>query len=165
MSSRWKFAEDVTVADLEAHPVWEFVMQEDRVPDTAVRPVTRIPVKGLSCRLVGTRIRLHNGTVRWALLGNISLRNPRATLHFLCVTVEENGQWFDLAPYHDTDFERRGPSALAAFLHLTTQEVFPIEYDISAVARGLPSVVRGSIPETVAERLTRDELLELCLKG
>ncbi len=163
MTADWRLAENLTPADVQEHPVWEFVTDVPDAPDTAVRPVDELPVQNLSGRLVGIRIRLRNGSWHWAILSNVSLRNPRATKHFLCIVIEKNGRWFELARYHDVDFERRSPTQLAKFLDLPLADVFPMEYDISDFADGEPSVIKGTVPETPEERLTDDQLIELSL--
>jgi len=161
---KWILYERLTLNDVADHPVWEYVNDEAKAPETAVRPVEQLPVKHLAGRFVGTRVRLHNGSYQWAMLSNISLGNLRLTKHFLCVGIEKDGRWFELARYHDVDFERRSPTELAKFLGLLVSEVFPIEYDISQFAIGLPAILRGTIPETPEERLSKDELLKLALE-
>jgi len=163
MAAKWRLAEKLTREDVQKHPVWEFIADEAHAPDSTVRPVDELPVDDLSGKLVGTTIKLQNGSKHWAILGNISLRNPRATKHFLTVSIEKDGRWFELARYHDADFEKRSPAQLANFLALPITEVFPMEYDLSKVVEGKHSVVKGSIPETPDERLTEDQLIELAL--
>lgn len=159
----WVLVDNLTVELLRAHPVWEYVNQEESVPDTAVRPVNELPVDDLGNRLVGAQITLNNGSVRWATLGNISLAAPRATQHFLCVSIEGSGTWFHLARYFDVDFEHRGPAALAQFLGFPVSDVFPMRYDISALVLGGSSVAKGEIQEEPQERLSLDQIIELAL--
>ena len=161
----WKLAEDLTLSDLQAYPVWEFVSDENEAPDTAVRAVVQLPVTDLAQRLVGVKIILSNGTERWAILGNVSLRNRRATEHFLCVSVEKHGHWFHLARYHDVDFAERGPAALAQFLGLPVGEIFPLSYDIGHVAVGDPAVLRANVTEIPPVQLTDDEIIQLSLEA
>ena len=161
--SEWVLAEELTLRDVQEHPVWEFISDEGVSPDTAVRPVPNHPVRDLKGRLLGTQVRLRNGTYHWAILSNISLDSLRETRHFLCVSIEKNGRWFHLARYHDVDYEERGPAGLAGFLGLSISEILPIEYDISALAVGDPSVLKGTIPREPEERLSLDELVRMCL--
>lgn len=126
-----------------------------------MEPVSRLPVDSLSNRIVGTRAVLRSGREVWATLGNVSLWNVRQTRQFLTVSVELGHRWFHLVRYFDAARDRYGPAGLAAFLGLAVEEVFPISYDISAVARGLPEVVRGKIPAEPEERLSEDELMRL----
>jgi len=92
--------ESLQVPDLIESPVWEFI-NDDRLGETAVRPVKQLPAENLSCRLVGDHVRLANGTQAWALIGNVDVGNARSTEHFLTLSVERGGQWFTLARYHD----------------------------------------------------------------
>jgi hypothetical protein len=89
----------------------------------------------------------------------------RRTRQFLALTVfgGESQGGFTLARYFDVDYERRGPAALAGFLGLRVEEVFPVAYDIGAVAVGLAEVIRGSIPSEPAEKLTEEELTALAV--
>jgi len=161
MGDMVKRTEELDPADLAEHPVWEYVSPDD----TIVRPVLDIPVESLRSRIVGTRLRLANGQDIWAILSNVHLRSLRKNEHFLAVWVEREGQWCELARYHDADHNRRGPERLADFLGLTVAEVFPLTYDISAVACGLREAVRGVIAAEPKERLTEDELIALALES
>jgi len=96
------------------------------------------------------------------MLANVSLNNVRSTEQFLFVSVlRDDGSVFHLARYHDIDRESSGPSALADFLGLDVDQVFPISYDISEVAVGLPEVVRGEVPAEPREQLNDDERRKL----
>jgi len=163
MSTEWKLAEELTSADVSRHPVWEYVTDDSRAPETAVQPVSALPVDTLGGRLVGVSVKLHNGIQYWAICSNISLRNPAVTRHFMCVSLERNGQWFELARYHDPDFDKRSPERLAEFLELPVREVFPIEYDISNLATGEEAILRGTIPQLPEAKLDEDELIQLAL--
>lgn len=157
--------DEVTAVLLKKHPVWEFVPESVYRDETYVKPVDRLPVRTLRNRLVATRVTLANGESVLALLGNIDLRDPHPTEHFLTLSVfNDAGKRFHLARYHDADFKTRGPKQLAKFLGLTTSETFPISYDISSVARGSKSCSRGAILATPTSRLTRKQLIELALR-
>jgi hypothetical protein len=54
-----------------------------------------------------------------------------------------NSGWFHLARYFDPDWERRGPAALAAALHRSVSDAFPIRYDLTAVAMGVAVSLSG----------------------
>jgi len=112
-----KPAESLTGADFKAHPVWEF-LNDDEIGETMARPVEKIPVETLDNRIIGTPVRLANGLEVWGLFGNFDVKDPRATQHILALSIERSGEWFHLARYHDFDFTGRGPEALARFLGL-----------------------------------------------
>jgi hypothetical protein len=107
-----KTIESLHIADLEANPVWQFG-NNDASGEMLVRPVKGIPVESLDGRLVGTKIRLANGDEAWALVGNVDAQRPMHNEHFLTLSVEHDGKWFNLARYHDVDFANRGPVALS----------------------------------------------------
>jgi hypothetical protein len=110
-------------------------------------------------------VRTPSGRTITTCLGNVSLGNAAATEHFLTLTVfQGDGAQFHLARYHDTDYAERGPDALAAFLGWPVAEVFPLAYDLSAVAQGLPEVVRGAIHREPPRRLSKEELIALSLQ-
>ena len=152
----------LTAEDLARHPVWVFDGDAESAPggdETWVVPIRDLPVADLANRLVAASLRV-GGRPVLGLLGNVSLHDARMTREFLTLSVLHDGAWFHLARYHDADFDRRGPAQLAARFDLPVAEVFPIRYDISAAAVGVPEVVRGLILAEPAERLTDAERLD-----
>lgn len=159
MSKNTKPVELLEIGDLEANAVWEFVSGGE----TVVRPVRRLPVKSLTARLVGTQVRLSNGTAIWALIGNIDPNNPRLTEHFLTLSVLKSGKWFTLSRYHDFDYAEKGPESLASFFGLPVDEVFPISYDVSEQVSGDLAALSGTIPKEPKEKLTRSEIIAMAV--
>lgn len=150
------------VADFEAFPVWQFAgADEDGEP--MVRPVKRLPVTNTGGKIVGVRVRLANGDVAWAILGNINVGNGRATQQFLTLAVEHNGAWFHLARYFDIDYSTRGPNALASFLGLPLDEVFPVSYDLRPYVQGDAAILAGVVHKEPGERLSEAELMALAI--
>jgi hypothetical protein len=162
MSTQHKRVEDLSSADLTKFPVWEFLNQ-DQKGETAVRPVKAIPVRNLIGRLVGTQVRLANGSKVLALIGNVTVNNPRSTRHFLTISFFQPGKRFTLARYHDFDWNERGPSDLANFLGARVEDIFPISYDLSQFATGDPAALVGAIDAEPRERLTRAEIIALAI--
>src|SRR5216117_640796 len=121
MSNTLKPIEALTVSDLEAHPVWEYV-NNDELGESTVRPVKRMPVRNLTGKEVGTQVRLANGNTVWAIIGNVDNNSPRMTEQFLTISLERNGKWFTLSRYHDFDYSENGPEAVARFLGLDVDE-------------------------------------------
>jgi hypothetical protein len=128
-----------------------------------VRPVKRLPITSLIGRVVGSQVRLANGDHVWALIGNVDVGNSRLTQHFLSMSVFREGRSCPLARYFDPDYERHGPVALAEFLQLPVDDVFPISYDIRASAIGDPAALAGSIEKEPRERLTRAQVIALAV--
>jgi len=159
---RPKLVDELTLADLEAHPVWRFT-GADSPDETRVRPVRRLPVSKLDNALVAVPLELPSRASVWGLLGNIDATSAEKTSHFLSVSVLSGGRWFHLARYHDLDRDERGPEALAAFLGLTVPQVFPLAYDISNCCIGLADVVTGTVPVEPPVRLSRAELIALAV--
>lgn len=157
-----KTVDSLTVEDLSAHPVWQYV-SNDESDELSVRPVKRLPVSKLTGKLVGLEVALANGGKVWAVLGNVDADNPRLTQHMLTLSVERDGRWFHAARYHDFDHEQRGPVQLAAFLGLEVEAVFPIAYDLRPYAKGDPRALSGSIEREPAERLTRGEIIAMAV--
>ena len=155
-----KPVESLTVADFEAHPVWEY-LNDDEIGETMARPVEKLPVETLDDRIVGTQVRLANGSEVWGLFGNFDVKNPRATQHFMALSIERGGEWFHLARYQDIDFASRGPEALGRFLGLGVDDVFPITVDVRRYVRGDPKALTAIQLKEPRERLTREELMAL----
>lgn len=99
------------------------------------------------------------------MLSNIDLNDKTCTDHFLDLSVFVDGGWIHLARYHDVDVSNRGPAALAKSLGLSIAEVFPIEYDISKVAKGRADCVRGLIAAEPAVRLSEAALIKMAVRG
>lgn len=155
--------DSLTPKDFAKYPIWRFTGY-DTPDETYMSPVTRLPVKRLGGCIVGCPIRLANGTVLTGFLGNLDPADPRLTGHFLTLSVfRPDGARFHLARYHDHDLAEHGPTALAAFLDLPLDAVFPISYDVSTIVTGVPDSVRGTIIIEPRERLTRQELIRLSI--
>jgi hypothetical protein len=159
-----KPVESLTVADLKAHPVWGY-LNDDEIGETFVGPVKEIPVKSLDNSIVGTQVRLANGLQVWAIIGNVDVTNLRGTQHFLALSIERGGKWFFLARYHDHDFVVQGPEALARFLDLGVDDVFPISVDVRRYAQGNPAALAFNVSKEPRERLTDAELLAMSVRS
>ena len=155
-----KPAEALTVADFQAHPVWEF-LYDDEIGETMVRPVEKLPVESLDDNVIGAQVRLANGSRGWASFGNFDVKNPRATQHFLDISIERNGEWFHLARYFDGGFREGGPEALARSLGLHVDDVFPISVDVRRYVRGDPAALTPVVLKEPLEKLTQEELWKL----
>jgi hypothetical protein len=68
-----------------------------------------------------------------------------------------------MARYHDYDSRQRGPAALARFLGLRVNAVFPITYDIRKFSRGNDAALAGTIQKEPVERLTRAQVIGLAV--
>lgn len=157
-----KRIEDLDALDLQAHAVWQYA-NIDEAGETLVRPIKRLPVNRLAGKVVGTHVQLANGNVVWALLGNMDESNPRLTEHFLTLSILHEHRWFMLARYHDINYGESGPDALAQFLSLPVDEVFPIAYDIRAIVKGNADALVGIIPKQPREHLSRAEIIALAV--
>jgi hypothetical protein len=161
MNMQSKSITALTVADIAVQSVWEYTNSD--ADETSVRPVATVPVTTLTGRVVATEILLANGSRAWALIGNVDATNPRLTEHFLTLSVHKGGQWFALSRYHDFDYDEHGPAALAAFLGLEVDDVFPITFDLRGLVKGDSAALAGSIQKEPRERLTRSEIIALAV--
>jgi hypothetical protein len=150
------------VPDLEEHAVWESILDDD-ADEVSVFPVTQLPVSDLTGKVVGTRVRLANGNLVWATILNLDSKNARMNEHFVVLRIEKNGQWFWLSRYWDVEYSRNGPEALSRFLGLSTEEVFPISYDVRDYSEGDPTALVGSLPKEPRERLPKDEIIRMAV--
>jgi hypothetical protein len=149
----------LTIADFETCPVWEFTTN-----GRTVKPVASLPVRSLANRAVGTKVKLACGEVRWAILLNLSLEEPEYNVHLLTALLWDKGKWIELGRYFDVDYEDKNAEALAGHLGLPVSAVFPIEYDMSALATGPVSAVVGRIPAEVKEQLPFGQLVQFIIR-
>lgn len=157
-----KSFDQLEIPDFEKYPVWQIV-EDDKYVNLMLNPVKKLPVNNLESRIVGTRVTLADGTVTWAILSNISLSDKLKNTHFLNASINCNGSWFDLARYHDSDFQHRSGDVLALKLGKSIENIFPIVYDLSQVASGDQDVLRGKINYLVTEQLTMSELISMAV--
>lgn len=162
MTKEIKQVDELKVSDLEAHPVWQYIDHED-ADETCVCPIEEVPTSSLDGKIVGVQVKLANGQSFWALIGNIDAKNARLTENFVTISINNNDAWFTLARYHDFDYLDRGPEALADFLSLSVDEVFPIEYDVRKCARGDDAALAGRILREPLERLSRSEIIAIAV--
>jgi hypothetical protein len=105
--------------------------------------------------LWGTLITLSNGPRVWAMISNIDTASETLTEQFMTLSVENDGNWFHLARYHDFDYAQRGPEQLAQF---RVDDVFPITYDVRSHVLGDPKVLCGVIRKEHIRTLSAAEL-------
>jgi hypothetical protein len=165
MSEQTKSVEKLTFSDFERFPVWEFTNEDEgEFREMGVRPVKTTPVRDLQGCIVGTLVRLANGLLVPATVANVDSADARRTKHFLFLSIWRGRQWFHLARYFDLDTKERGPKALADFLDLPVDQVFPISYDISQFCIGEPAALVGTIEKEPLEKLTDAELIALAVR-
>jgi len=163
MALRAKPVSELTEANLRRNPVWEFDLGGEGAEgqdETWVRPVKRLPVRAMGNRCIGTPLRLANGTTVFGLLGNISLTHLRKTRQFILITFFVGNRKFFFS-HADYPILRTGAAALCKFLGLSENEVFPITYDLTGLAVGLPEVVRGTVEARPPEELDDGRRMEL----
>lgn len=152
----------LTEALLRKHPVWEFT-NDDEGNETQVRPVKKLPVTSGDGRVFGCEIRFADGTEAFAMIGNWSLKEKEPNEHFRTLTVFFKGKEHCRLRYHDFDFEKRGPTALARKIGKKPDEIFPISYDLSAVAKGAADCVGGVILAEPKAKLSRQAIIALAV--
>jgi hypothetical protein len=162
MIENLKHVDALQVADLQAHPVWQYANREGG-DETLVRPVRRGLVSNLAGKLVGTQVTFSCGQRTWALIGNVHPNNMRLTEHFITLSIERDGKWFTLSRYHDFDYAENGPEALSHFLDLPVDELFPIAYDINDCFKGGGAALSGCILREPRERLSRAEIIAMAV--
>ena len=149
------------VSDLEQNPIWEFIYEDS--DEVSVFPVCELPVSTLSGRLVGTRVRLGNGNLVWAMIMYLDANRPHKNQHYITLLIENGNQWFTLSRYWDEDYSRNGPEALAQFLGLSIYEVFPIDYDVRDYVVGDPAALVGTVSMEPKERLSEEEIIRMAI--
>jgi hypothetical protein len=157
-----KPANKLTPRDWETYPVWTFDLDNEGKPgrdETWMVPVKKLPatdIRNGGCRAKAT---LACGKPVTIVLRGVDL-NPEQSLKLIAqyrikpITKAERaerlkpkipkfrifvkGAWWDS--------QMNGLGDLTKALGLTIQEIFPIDYDISAFAVGVGFAVRGKIP-------------------
>jgi len=155
-------ADKLTVEDFRRHPIWKFTNTDD--DETAVQPIDSVPAFELGGCLIGTIFVLHNNISVPGMLSNIDLRNANKTRHLIGLKVFHSDRVFHLAHYSEVDYLERSPDRLAEFLNLSVDDIFPIAYDISHLAVGDMSILKGVYPKEPERRLTEDEIFRLALE-
>ncbi len=156
----------ITPTDLLRHPVWEFANDSEHANDdeTFLRPCHDLPIDDFGNRIVGTIATLANGDRVPIILQNVDLQSPFKTEHLVSITMfNKKGKAFPLARYHDIALDAYGPEQLAAFMRLSVDEIFPIEYDISELAIGDRDCVCRVVPLVPRRRLSRSEIIDLII--
>jgi hypothetical protein len=152
--------DQLTPKHFERHPVWQFSLEDEGDSDeTVVRPVSRLPVTHLDGRVVGLMVDFAGGQKVWTILGNVDCESATLNEHFLGSSFWLDDRWVPLARYHDPDRDAHGPSALAREFEVSVSDIFPISYDLRAVARGKAAALMGAITLEPRERLTREEVI------
>ncbi|HEX4141255.1 MAG TPA: hypothetical protein VHY09_12970 [Candidatus Methylacidiphilales bacterium] len=166
-----KPADKLTPSDWKKYPVWTFDLDNESAPgrdETWMVPAKKLPVSDLrncGCR---ANARLASGREIDAVLWNIRLQSdPKeeelwknfARLQIskgsspfvpkLQYSVWVRDRWWvsenDGGFMSLVDFKKRNASDMANALGETLDEIFPISYDISALASGPAAVVKGKI--------------------
>ena len=155
---------ELTVEDLRRFPVWESDLANEGQPgrdETWVKPVKRLPVKSMANRVVGTMLRLANGSTLFGLLGNVSLNHVRKTRQFIDVTFFHGKRAFYFSHADYPVIKKTGAAALSRFLSLQEEEIFPLTYDLTGIAVGLDEVVRGTVHARPPEELNEAQRMAL----
>ncbi len=162
-----KPVDQLTPSDLAKHPVWEYAHDEERIEgqdETWVRPVKQLPISDARNRVIGTTVRFAGGLEVAATLANLDAGRPEHTRQFLVLGVfGPHGEPFILARYFDAWYDTAGPDALAKFMGLALDDIFPIAYDVIGVVSGDARCTRGLITIEPALRLTKEEVMKLAL--
>ena len=157
-----KPVELLEIDDLEKFPVWMFV-NDDLKGETLVKSVKRTPTKSLTGKVIGLKVTLADSTTAWTIIGNVDVNNPILTKHFLSISFCDNLKWFHLSRYHDFDYKKNGPIALAKFLSKGVDEIFPISYDLRPYAVGNEKALVGQIPKEPEVKFSRAEIIALAV--
>jgi hypothetical protein len=145
-----KTIDQLTIADLERYPVWEFNLEyEEQLDETAVQPVEALPVRSLDNRIVGTVVMLANGDTHWAILGGIDLQNPEDARGIDGLSLFWNGDRVVFDRMLDFGEAGRQARTFAETLGLKIDDVFPIRYDLSRHCIGTQNLVCGLIPSGI----------------
>ena len=154
-----KPCDELTISDLKRNPVWQFDLHNEwrsGRDETWVKPVKRLPVSDLSNRVIGTEAWTVCGKPLFFVMGNIFLDDPKKTEQSLWMkALKGHSERFFLQLSRSSGAKSNAAEVFAGMLGLEVHEVFPIEYDISALAIGLESVTKGRISKERVEKVIR----------
>ena len=149
--------------DFSISRVWRYANRDER-GDTLVAPVRRLPADHLRGRIAIANVRLANGRLLWAILGNLDPVDAAQNEQFRTLSILHHGKWLHLPRYYDPDWSTSGPSTFAERLGLTIADVFPISYDVRQLVRGAPQGLVGVIHAEPRIRLTRAQRIALAVE-
>jgi hypothetical protein len=156
----------IRISDLLRGGIWEFDTYHESTHDgTRVFRIANLPASTLDNRVAAINVKLADGTLVPATIGNLDVKNPRGTRIFLSLSLYLLNEWFHLARHFDVEYDRYGPTALARALGKPLDLVFPISYDLSHVLIGDAACVVGQVPAIPQERITRSEAIRLAVGG
>ena len=155
-------AELLRSKDFKIHPIWEFV-NDDMMGETMVKNVEKFPVTSLDSKLVSGEFTLANGQKVNGYAGNVNKDSSEQNQHFLAFSFFRGKSVFHLARYFDDDYQRNGPDALADFLRLAIEDVFPIKYDFTRFCIGTSEALKGVYPADTKAKLSLVELAMLAV--
>lgn len=152
----------LSLADIEKNSVWQYVSNRN-TSEVCVKPVKKVPAASSSGKVIGAQVVFASGAKVWALIGNIDTENPSLTEHFITLSIERGGVWFSLARYHDHDFSERGPDALAQFLGMKVDSIFPIVVDVRKYLQGNPDALVFEVLKEPKIKLSREEIIAMAV--
>ena len=171
-----KPCDKLTPSDLEKFPVWTFDLGNEGVSgrdETWMVPVKKLPVTTLSncgCKANAT---LACGRKVDAMVWSVDLKSIRQTQQFIAISFWFKTKRWNLSRYYELERpfvdekgfrETHAPADLALKLGLEINEVFPISYDLSRYAVGIPETVRGQILVEPIEKLDLKQRIALSLE-
>ena len=157
----------IPISDLLRGGVWEFDTDHESTHNgTWVLRIAALPTSTLANRVAALNVKLADGTLVPATIGNVDVKNPRLTRIFLSLSLLcPSKEWFHLARHFDVEYDRCGPTALAQALGKPLDLVFPISYDLSHLLIGVAASVLGEVAAIPRERVTRAEAASLAAGG
>ena len=128
---------DLTPADLQAHPMWEFALDEEGVhgqDEATVRPLERNAYGPEDLGIVRTKFTLADGTVLTGFITPPDEDDPDGIVHPSMVTERGHvGLWFGLLKPSPLELKD-----LYKLLVRNAKQVFPIEYVTDCPLTGGP---------------------------
>lgn len=159
MSQEIRKLSDLSVSDITAQRLWRYTPAPVADGEIYVRADRAIHITTLKNKIVGGMISLASGRSVASLFENIFLDDEFLSAHWMLLrVVTERGQ-FNLARYHDYNYDESGPLQLASFLNLSISEVFPIKFDLRSLLGCDSPALAGVIEKAPAIKCTRAELI------
>jgi len=156
---------DLTLERGQKYRLWRFTNSNEEEDEFEIEWVYACPGMSPSGLIIVNPVVFADGSTHWAILDNVSNEGDSVNEHFLGIDVWHHGKIFQLARYHDLDYKRRNPRALAKFVGKKLSDVFLITYDLREVLRSDDPGLCGMIKEKPSKKLTKGELISWVFKG
>jgi hypothetical protein len=156
----------LTPDHLEVNWLWQFVPAGSD-GDLLLKPVKVRQTQQFTGRLAACKVRLADGSAVWGLIEGLDLATPEFLRHNreLYLWTGASG-WFHLAQYFDSNAIKaiQGPEVLCGVLGKPLDQIFPIQFDLSARSTVESTCLHGSFEVEPAWGLSQADVMAVLVR-